>query len=103
MITYLINVSIAWMIFFVLYKVLLEKEKYFKLNRIYLLSSLALGLILPLISYFPVEEIATLPRLTTQIGEVYQSQILAMEEFSSLNNSSTQINSNSLVLNWVFK
>ena len=100
MITFLINVSIAWMIFFVLYKSLLEKEKYFKLNRIYLLSSLVLGLILPLISYLPTEEIATLPSFTTQIGEVYQSQILAVEEFSSLNNSSTQTPSNSFVFNW---
>lgn len=101
MITYLINVSIAWMIFFVLYKALLEKEKYFKLNRIYLLSSLVLGLILPLISYLPTEEIATLPALTTQIGEVYQSQILAVEEFSSLNNSSIQTHSSSFGFNWL--
>ena len=89
------------MILFVLYKALLEKEKYFKLNRIYLLSSLAFGLILPLISYLPVEEIATMPSLSNQIGEVYQSQILAVEEFSKPTISTAQATDNSYVLNWI--
>ena len=100
MLTYLINVSITWIILFVLYKTLLEKEKYFKLNRIYLLSSLVLGLLLPLISFIPMEEASVLPTITTQISEAYQSQMLAVEEFTSPAVSSTATISNTSAFSW---
>ena len=101
MITYLINISITWILLFVLYKALLEKEKHFKLNRIYLLSSLVMGLLLPLISYVPVEETAVFPAITSQISDVYQSKVKAMETYASPVILSTKTNSTSFVLNWM--
>ena len=100
MLAYLINVSITWIILFVLYKALLAKEKYFKLNRIYLLSSLALGLLLPFISFIPVEEVSALPAITTQISEVYQLQMLVVEEFTAPTVSSTATVKNTSIFSW---
>ena len=50
MITYLIEVSICWLLFYSIYVLLLSKETFFSINRWYLLSTLILGLIIPLFS-----------------------------------------------------
>lgn len=49
MIPYLLDVSLCWLIFYLLYYFWLSKETFFELNRWYLLSTLLLGLIIPLI------------------------------------------------------
>ena len=48
MITYLIEVSICWLLFYSIYVLLLSKETFFNINRWYLLSTLILGLLIPL-------------------------------------------------------
>ena len=48
MITYLIEVSICWLLFYGIYILLLSKETFFNINRWYLLSTLILGLLIPL-------------------------------------------------------
>jgi len=48
MITYLIEVSICWVLFYSIYLLLLRKETFFNINRWYLLSTLVLGLLIPL-------------------------------------------------------
>ena len=48
MITYLIEVSICWLLFYGIYILLLSKETFFNINRWYLLSTLVLGLLIPL-------------------------------------------------------
>ena len=48
MITYLIEVSICWLLFYSIYLLLLRKETFFTINRWYLLSTLGLGLLIPL-------------------------------------------------------
>jgi len=48
MITYLIEVSICWLLFYGIYMLLLKKETFFNINRWYLLSTLGLGLVIPL-------------------------------------------------------
>lgn len=48
MITYLIEVSICWLLFYGIYMLLLSKETFFNINRWYLLSTLILGLAIPL-------------------------------------------------------
>lgn len=50
---YLIQVSILTLLFFFVYELLFRRESYFKLNRIYLLVSLALAFIIPLL-HIPV-------------------------------------------------
>ncbi|MFT6334061.1 MAG: beta-lactamase regulating signal transducer with metallopeptidase domain [Halioglobus sp.] len=65
------------------------------------MSSLTLGLLLPLISYIPVEETKLLPVITSQINEVYQSQIIAMEAYVSPVISSTQSTTETSSFNWM--
>ena len=48
MITYLIEVSICWLLFYGIYMLLLRNETFFNINRWYLLSTLGLGLAIPL-------------------------------------------------------
>jgi len=48
MITYLIEVSICWLLFYGIYMLLLSKETFFNINRWYLLSTLGLGLAIPM-------------------------------------------------------
>ena len=91
MLTFLINVSITWLILFVIYKSLLAKEKHFRLNRLYLLSSIVLGLILPLLSFVSLEELSSLPIITNEINQTYQEQLLAISEYSNTVQRSTPV------------
>jgi TonB family protein len=49
MIAYLLQVSLCWSIFYLLYYFWLSKETFFHLNRWYLLSTLVLGMLIPLL------------------------------------------------------
>ena len=53
MLYYLLEVSLCWLGFYVLYAVFLSKETFHQLNRSYLLGTLVLGLIVPILE-FPV-------------------------------------------------
>lgn len=46
---YLLKVAICWLVFYVLYRLVLEKTTFFRLNRAYLLITLLLGLVVPLV------------------------------------------------------
>jgi len=48
MLIYILKVSLCWLAFYGLYYFFLRKETFFSVNRIYLLSSLLLGAIIPL-------------------------------------------------------
>lgn len=47
--TYLLEVTVYWLVFYLLYHFLLRKETFFMLNRFYLLAALAGGLIFPVL------------------------------------------------------
>ena len=47
MLTYFLQVSLCWLVFYGLYYSLLSRETFFSLNRIYLIISLLCGLIAP--------------------------------------------------------
>ena len=47
MLTYFLQVSLCWLVFYGLYYCLLSRETFFRLNRIYLIISLLCGLIAP--------------------------------------------------------
>ena len=49
MIQYLLDASVIWMIFYLVYHLLLRKETFFKINRLFLLSALPIGLLLPIL------------------------------------------------------
>jgi len=53
MIEYIVYTSIVWLALIVIYIIFLRNETSFKYNRIFLLSSLILGLILPVLPRFP--------------------------------------------------
>ena len=53
MITYFLSVLICWAACLALYAGWLQKEKYFHLNRAYLLLTLVLGLLIPAVNWFP--------------------------------------------------
>ena len=63
MLTYFLQVNLCWLMFYGLYYVLLSKETFFKLNRIYLIISLLCGLAIPFFTerLSQMEEVSTLP------------------------------------------
>jgi TonB family protein len=63
--TYLVQLSFTWLACWLLYVTLLKREKFFQLNRFYLLSTLVFGLLLPLIEW---------PSLTTTTPPDWFSQ-----------------------------
>ncbi len=71
MLNYIILSTITWSTLMLFYVLLLRKEKYFTYNRVYLLTSIVLGLIIPAIPQFsflndsPIADIfVKLPELT---------------------------------------
>ena len=60
---YFLQVNLCWLMFYGLYYVLLSKETFFKLNRIYLIISLLCGLAIPFFTerLSQMEEVSTLP------------------------------------------
>jgi len=57
---YLLQVSLCWVLFYGVYAVFLRKETFFATNRVFLLASLALGLVIPVIGqYLPANGTST--------------------------------------------
>lgn len=54
MITFLLQVSFCWLVFYVIYYLGLKKLTFFELNRYYLLFSLVFGLIIPILAPYIV-------------------------------------------------
>ncbi len=63
MLTYFLQVSLCWLIFYGLYYSLLSRETFFRLNRIYLIISLLCGLAIPFFTerLSQMEEVSRLP------------------------------------------
>ena len=56
MLTYFLQVNVCWLLFYSAYYALLSKETFFRLNRIWLITSLLCGLALPSIAdYFAIK------------------------------------------------
>ena len=49
MINYFLKITICWGLFYLIYTLFLSKETFFKINRWYLLGTLILGLLIPII------------------------------------------------------
>ena len=54
MATYLLQVTISWLFFLLLYFVMFRKETFFRLNRWYLITTLIAGLLIPLAQYISI-------------------------------------------------
>ena len=95
MLAFLINISITWLVLYVIYQAILAKEKHFRLNRIYLLSSIVLGLLMPLLSYVSIEGVDALPTITQEINQSYQEQLIVINDYSNVVERSSPIASKS--------
>ena len=58
-IQYLVEVSLCWLVSYGCYQLWLSQETFFSLNRFYLLISLGLGLLLPLLSFSTLQATAS--------------------------------------------
>ncbi|SEA23018.1 TonB family protein [Pedobacter hartonius] len=67
---YLLQVNIYLVIFYAFYKLLLEKETWFMLNRIYLLSAGSLSLLIPFIKPEWISETAINPNIRITAGQL---------------------------------
>lgn len=54
MLTYLFEVTLCWTLFYLLFFALLRKETFYNINRWFLLSTLVLGLAIPLLRFLPI-------------------------------------------------
>ena len=93
MITYLIHTTSIWVILFIAYRTLLSKEKYFILNRIYLLASLALGLLLPLVQFVDLSSHQVIP----EVSAMYHGQV---QYISQLSTSVRRIGIEATTIDW---
>ncbi len=80
MLLYLFQITVCWGLFALLYALVLRRETFFRANRLYLLSTLALGLLLPLGGrFFPGLGAvsgnlqAALPEFTVQLSQAEQA------------------------------
>lgn len=67
---YLLQVNIYVVIFYAFYKVLLEKETWFMLNRVYLLSAGSLSLLIPFIKPEWIAEAAVNQKISITAGQI---------------------------------
>ncbi len=72
MLQYLINTTIIWLACLLIYEVLLRKESFHKYNRIYLLTALAIGLLLPAVQLDNVLPATTNPTFSEPTKQVYE-------------------------------
>ena len=89
MINYIIHTSVIWFILFAFYKIFLSSEKHFAWNRTYLIGSLAVGLLLPLLQYVSFD---SEPVFATEFSEVYHEQIEYVGSFYQTTVQNTESN-----------
>ena len=94
MLNYLIQIILFQALFFVVYELLLKKETFFTGNRVYLLVTQALVLILPLIS---------IPQLQETIPQVYQEKyIKSTLSTTRITNPTVAKSSSSFQFQWIW-
>ncbi|MEM9887948.1 MAG: TonB family protein [Bacteroidota bacterium] len=79
MFPYILQVTLCWTVFYLLYLSLLRKETFFHVNRWYLLSTLVIGVLLPLIEWQPSPVIEAHPTYENAIQPI-QVQMLQLEQ-----------------------
>ncbi len=69
-ITYALETGLCWLFFYALYAIWLHKETFFRSNRIYLIGTLLLGLLIPAIDFLPVQQPETIQDFAGYLNEV---------------------------------
>ena len=92
MIQYILDVTISWTFFYLIFFCFLRKETFFNVNRFYLIASITIGLILPFLrhiqidfSHTDVAEVAPLV-LLIQESPTYISQSIETVQQESISN-----------------
>ena len=75
MIQYFTEVSIAWLVFYIIYLSFFKRETFFSINRWYLFHTLIIGLLLPLVKKLPAA-------FTNEIPKVYALDYSIVEMFA---------------------
>lgn len=52
---YILDCTLIWIVFYLVYYVLLRRETFFQLNRVFLVGGVLTGLLLPFIRYMPTQ------------------------------------------------
>lgn len=85
LINYFIQVNLYMIVFYCFYKLLLDKETYFALNRFYLTGSVAASFVIPLLRLEWLTEQPISRNLSINIQEIVpKAQIVPVDNFSSL-------------------
>jgi len=69
-ITYALETGLCWLFFYVLYAIWLSKETFFRSNRIYLIGTLLLGLLIPAIDFIPAQQPEAIQEFSVYLNEV---------------------------------
>ena len=84
MIAYIIKVSLCWILFYAFYQVLYKKISFFSANRAYLIITLLLGVVIPLLQYIPIvsPQYEAVNYVAPILLELDQFQVMVEEEKS---------------------
>src|SRR5680860_769278 len=96
MITYLLQLTLCWALFFAAYYFFLKEETHFKYNRWYLLSALCLGLLIPFVNWgsFFIHEAQSL-------GHLYITPLnTQMAEWDLTVHAAPQVKTETFTISW---
>ncbi len=67
---YILETTVCWLFFYLLYALWLRKETFFRTNRIYLMGTLLLGLLIPAVDVMPTPQAVVIQDVTVYLNEV---------------------------------
>lgn len=83
MINYILTTTVCWILFYLLYKVFLSRETFFKLNRITLLGGLGLGAVIPILANLITIEQSTISAAYLPMYELQNTSNWLMESMGT--------------------
>jgi len=79
MIHYFLEVSIAWALFYAIYYIFLKKETFFNVNRWYLLHTIWIGAVIPLIRKIPISLESVEPLIMQPVQAIHYTTYAVSE------------------------
>ncbi len=67
---YILETTVCWLFFYLLYALWLRKETFFTANRTYLIGTLLLGLLIPAIDFMPTPQPVIIQDVTIYLNEI---------------------------------
>ncbi len=93
MLAFILKASLCWLFFYGIYELFLKKQTFFRLNRVYLLSTLLLGILIPAFQYIPWKN-------SVEVAQVIYPIILEIDQFQEvvIQNKEASINWSRILL-----